>query len=197
MIRRSLLLGLLTLTGCDEALPPPPAAPDPRPPAASPAFTGDDGREVRPLADDGRRATVLLFLMRDCPVANATAPEIARLATDFTPAGVRFFGVYATETADEIKTHRAEHSLNLTGLMDPDCRLARLTGATRVPQAAVLSPSGELLYLGRIDDRAVRPGVTRPEPTRRDLRLALEAVAAGKIPDPKATPAVGCYLPVP
>lgn len=65
-----------------------------------------------------------------------------------------------------------------------------------MPEAAVFSPLGELLYRGRIDDRAVSPGVTRPEPRRHDLREALEAVLAGKKPDPQFTESVGCYLPL-
>lgn len=190
----------LCLTGCGD--PPPTERGEsgkttPPPAPATPVLSDDAGQSCTPLADDGRKATVLLFLMRDCPVGNATAPEISRLAAEFTPKGLRFFAVYATETPAEIKAHRAEYALSLPGLQDPDCQLARLTGATRVPEAAVLSPGGKLLYRGRIDDRAVKPGVTRPEPTRHDLRLALESVLAGKPPEPKLTPAVGCYLPVP
>ena len=58
----------------------------------------------------------------------------------------------------------------------------------------MFSPAGALLYRGRIDDRAVRPGTTKPVAHQHDLRLALEAVIAGKQPDPKFTKAVGCYL---
>ncbi len=135
--------------------------------------------------------------MHDCPVANVSAPALQRLAEDFAPRGVKFFGVYATETAEEINTHRREYSLPFPGLTDPEMKLARRAGATRVPEAAVFSPTGELLYRGRIDDRAVSPGVTRSEPRRQDLRLALEAVLEGKKPEPQFTEVVGCYLPEP
>ena len=148
-----------------------------------------------PLTDAEGRTTVLLFLMKDCPVANASAPEIARLAAEFIPRGVRFLGVYATETAAEISAHVREYGLNFPGLLDTQGELAGTAGATRVPEAAVFSPAGKLLYRGRIDDRAVRPGITKPVPTRQDLRLALEAVLAGKSPDPKYTETIGCYLP--
>ncbi len=147
------------------------------------------------LAADGQKATVYIFLMHDCPVANAMAPELARLATEFEPKGVRFFGVYAEESAAEIATHRKEYALPFPGLRDGKGELAKRAGATRVPEAAVFSPSGELLYRGRIDDRAVKLGVTRPVPQRHDLRLALEAILAGGKPERKFTEAVGCYLP--
>ena len=188
MRRRVILLAALAvLSSCCQ---------HPAPHAAAITLTDSDGHVCTPLAADGRTATVLLFLMHDCPVANASAPAIARLVADFVPRGVRFFGVYASETAAEINTHRRDYSLPFPGLLDPELKLARYAGATRVPEAAVYSSAGELLYRGRIDDRAVSPGVTRPEPQRHDLRLALEAVLAGKSPEPKFTEAVGCYLPV-
>jgi hypothetical protein len=147
-----------------------------------------------PLAEHGQKATVLIFLMHDCPVTNATAPELARLASEFTPRGVHFFGIYTTETAAEINTHRRDYGLAFPGLLDPKLQLARLAGATRVPEAAVFSPAGKLLYRGRIDDRAVQPGRTRPTPSSHDLRLALEAVLADQPPEPRFTTSVGCYL---
>ncbi len=167
-------------------------------PPAAPAITLQDatGAAHTPLAVDGRKATVLLFLMHDCPVANASAPAIARVVADFEPRGVEFFGVYAAESAEEIATHRESYKLPFPGLLDPQCQLARHAGATRVPEAAVFSPSGELLYRGRIDDRATKPGSMKPKPTREDLRLALEAMLAGEPAQPRFTDAVGCYLPL-
>ena len=187
MRRRIILLAALgVVSGCCK---------HPAPHTAAMTVTDSDGHHCTPLAADGRTATVLIFLMHDCPVANASAPALARLVAGFAPRGVRFHGVYATETAAEINTHLRDYRLPFPGLLDPELKLARHAGATRVPEAAVFSPAGELLYRGRIDDRAVRPGVTRPEPQRHDLRLALEAVLAGRQPDPKFTEAVGCYLP--
>lgn len=168
-------------------------------PKESPAaieLQGADGKPYAPLALADRKATVLIFLMHDCPVTNTSAPEMRRVAEEFSPQGVQFFGVYATETAGEIEVHRKEYSLPFPGLLDPKLRLARVAGATRVPEAAVFSPDGKLQYRGRIDDRAVRLGVTRPEATKRDLKLALEAVVAGKEPAERFTKSIGCYLPV-
>lgn len=159
------------------------------------ALPSSDGSRCMPLADHGQKATVLIFLAQDCPVTNATAPELARLASKFTPRGVRFFGIYTSETAAEINTHRRDYGLNFPGLLDPKCDLARVAGATRMPEAAVFSPSGKLLYRGRIDDRAIKAGRIRPTPSRHDLRLALESILAGQPPDPRFTPAIGCYLP--
>ena len=148
-----------------------------------------------PFASDGRKATVLVFLMHDCPVANSMAPELARLSKEFGDKGVRFFGVYASESAAEIAAHRKDYALPFPGLQDANGVLAKRAGATRVPEAAVFSAAGELVYRGRINDRAVKLGVTRPVAKKHDLRLALEALLAGRKPEVKFTDVVGCYLP--
>ena len=159
------------------------------------SLKASDGQMYMPLEAKDQRATVLVFLMHDCPVTNATAPELARLAGEFASQGVRFFGVYITETESEVEAHRRDYGLHFPGLLDPKLQLARVAGVTRAPETAVFSPDGTLLYRGRIDDRVSKPGVTRPQPTRHDLRLALEAVLAGRQPEPRFTTAFGCYLP--
>ena len=164
--------------------------------AAKITLKSSDGLMHTPLAAYGRKATVLVFLMHDCPVTNATAPELARLSEEFTPRGVPFFGVYVTETEKEISTHREEYGLPFPGLLDPGLQLARIAGATRAPEAAVFAPDGTLLYRGRIDDRVQKPGTIRAHASRHDLRLALEAVLAGRKPEPRLTTSIGCYLPL-
>ena len=58
--------------------------------------------------------------------------------------------------------------------------LVQLSGASVTPQAAVLSPDGTVLYLGRIDNRVEDFGKQRPQATVPDLRNALDALLAGK-----------------
>jgi hypothetical protein len=63
------------------------------------------------------------------------------------------------------------------------------------PEAALLTPSGEIVYRGRIDDRVADFGKRRVQPTRRDLRLALDAFLKGKPIPARRTKAIGCYIP--
>ena len=53
---------------------------------------------------------------------------------------------------------------------------------------------GELIYLGRIDDRYVDIGKARPEATRHDLEEVLVAVVAEKSIRRRETKAVGCTI---
>ena len=168
-----------------------------KPVAASIKLSDATGKTIAPLADDGRKATVLIFLTTDCPICNTYAPEIGRIVADYKDAGVRVYGVYAGESVKEVSQHVKDYKLPLTALLDPTLRLATLTGATVTPEACVLNPRGEILYRGRIDDRAVKLGTVRTEARQRDLRLALDAVQKQKPVPEKFTKAIGCYLPIP
>jgi hypothetical protein len=79
-------------------------------------------------------------------------------------------------------------------LLDPGQTLVKLVNATVTPQAAVLTPAGKVLYLGRVDNRVEDFGKTRYQATKFDLREALDAVLAGK-PVPQATTkSIGCAI---
>ena len=156
-----------------------------------------DGASQRPLAEAGQAATVLFFVLHDCPIANAYAPEISRIAADYRERGVRVFLIYAEEDLSPAaaRKHAREYAYRCPALLDPKGTLTRAAGATVSPEAAVFSAKGALLYRGRIDDRVIAPGKHRAEPHERDLRVALEAILAGKPVRERFTRAIGCYLP--
>ena len=168
-------------------------AADPAPPRAASAVILRDasGNQIAPLADLGQKATVLFFLTTECSIGNGYAPEIARIVRDYRKAGVVCYAVYAHETAAAVARHGQDFKLPLAGLLDPGLLLARRTGATVTPETCVLSPEGEVLYRGRIDDRAVKIGMVRNHPRVRDLRLALDAVLQGRPVPVKITKAIG------
>ena len=155
-----------------------------------------DGHPVRPLAAKDAVAVVFVFLANDCPIANRAVPELLRLEQAYASRGVKFWPVHAgaDESDASVRDHAKEFGLTTMPLRDPDLRLARDLGARVTPTAVVVSSRGEVLYHGRIDDRYAALGQSRPEATRRDLALALEAVVAGKRPEFAETPAVGCRI---
>ena len=174
-------------------------------PAASPALAPAeavtvpalDGTEVAPLASaDGIEATVLLFVMTDCPISNRYAPELRRLHEEFAGAA-RFWLVYvdAQRPVGELREHWASFGYPFGALRDVDGALVALSGATVTPEVAVFDAGQRMIYRGRIDDRFVSFGVARAAPRTRDLHDRLTRVAAGETVAFSETPAVGCYIP--
>jgi len=167
-------------------------------PARVPQFslTDTSGRVHTPSEWAQKRAVVLLFVSTDCPLSNRYVPEMNRLNNDYLAKGVAFYAVQgdATIAEPDVRRHVKEFGYTFPYLIDPRESLADYTGATATPEAAVLSPKGELLYLGRIDNRLQDYGQERVQVTEFDLRDALDAVLAGKpVPHPR-TKALGCAI---
>jgi thiol-disulfide isomerase/thioredoxin len=163
-----------------------------------PQFSFDDTSGARHTQAEwaGKRAVVLLFVSTDCPLSNRYVPEMNRIASTYTPRGVAFYAVQGDATVGlaEVRQHVKQFGYTFPYLIDPEESLAAYTGATATPQAAVLSPHGELLYLGRIDNRLEDFGAERVEVTEFDLRDTLDAVLSGKpVPHPR-TKALGCAI---
>ena len=160
------------------------------------SFPDSTGRIHTRVEWSGKRAIVLFFLATDCPLCNSYVPEMNRINAAYSPRGVAFYGVQgdATVTLDEVRKHVREFGYSFPYLIDRDETLAAYTSATTTPEAAVLSPDGELLYLGRIDNRLEDFGKRRIQITKFDLRDVLEAILAGKpVPHPR-TKAIGCAI---
>jgi peroxiredoxin len=160
------------------------------------SLTDTAGHTHTPAEWTEKRAVVLLFLTTDCPLCNNYVPELNRIAQEFTPRGVAFYAVQgdATVADADVRRHAKDYAYTFPYLFDPDESLATYTGATATPEAAVLSPDGQLLYLGRIDNRLEDFGKQRTAVTEFDLRDTLEAILGGK-PVPHAhTKALGCAI---
>lgn len=150
----------------------------------------------RPLHTKGARATVLLFIAHDCPISNRYAAEINRIYAAYAPRKIAFYTVYtdADLTVVRARQHAKEFGYHCPALLDPKHLLVKKVGATVTPQAIVLSPSGKVLYRGRIDDTYVDFGKSRLKPKKRDLRDALGAIVSGRpVPNP-VTKTIGCFI---
>ncbi len=168
--------------------------------SAPPAFDLRDTAGAHHSAKEwsGKKAVVLFFMMTDCPLANGYVPEMNRIATEYSKNGVAVYAVHSDPTVGDavVKKHAQEFGFTFPVLLDPKLVLARASGATIVPEVAVYMPSGELRYLGRIDNRAEDIVRRRTVPTEFELRSALDAVIAGGVPKVTRTRAVGCSINV-
>ena len=144
---------------------------------------------------DPHRPTVMVFVGRTCPISNRYAPVLERLYHRFKDR-VAFQLIYPAgrDTPEEITQHLREYGLSWTPQSDPDHRRVALAGVSITPEAAVFDANGHLAYRGRIDDRWINFGRSRPAPTQNDLAKAIESIVRGQRPKVTRTKAVGCYI---
>jgi thiol-disulfide isomerase/thioredoxin len=143
------------------------------------------------------KAVLLLFLNTECPVSNSYAPLMARLAEQYRARGVGCYGVHCELdlTAAEAQQHATEYVLQIPLLLDPEQILAHAASVRIAPTAVVTSPTGKVLYRGRLDNRYDPSGKRRDSATVHDLENAIEAVLRGEEPAVTETEAFGCPLP--
>jgi hypothetical protein len=156
-----------------------------------------DGTVHRPFGNSNVQAVVLVFIVPDCPIANAYAPELNRIFSEYGPRGT---GVYLIQvnpelSIEEARKHVREYQLQPPVVLDANHVWVQKVGATRTPEAVVLTSDGKVLYLGRIDDRYADLGKRREHVRSHDLRDALDAVLAGRPVLQSRTTAVGCIIP--
>jgi peroxiredoxin/mono/diheme cytochrome c family protein len=142
-----------------------------------------------------KKAVVVVFVGTECPINNAFMPRLAQLHKEYADKGVQFLAINANcqDTPARIAGHAREHGIPFPVLKDSGNVVADQFGARRTPEAFVLSPDGQVLYQGRIDDQF---GVNfkRAAPTRRDLAEALDEVLAGKPVSRPTTEVAGCLI---
>ena len=142
-------------------------------------------------------ATVVVFTCNHCPYALAWHERIVDVAHDYADRGVRVLAINPNETEryprDSLQEMRARVARGELGgvpyLRDESQDVARSYDAKTTPDVFVLDAGGVLRYRGA-------PDADYDDPTENAafLRGALDAVLAGREPDPRETPPVGCSI---
>jgi hypothetical protein len=154
------------------------------------------GRLRCPGEKSDTEAMVFVFLSTQCPISNGYLPQLNELSTRFTRRGVEFYGVISDPavTRGQAVEHSAAYHIHFPVLFDGSGKLRFALSPTHTPQAIVLSPGGQLLYSGAIDDRHVKLGRKKEAATREFLEDALDAVLAGRTIEVPRTKPIGCLL---
>jgi Redoxin len=156
---------------------------------------GIDGKPVNPLDVASGKIVVLVFLRRDCPVSSRYAPIIQQISAQHE-RDASFWLVFPdkAETPQTIYQYLHEYAYRLPALRDPEHALVKMAQVQITPEVAVFNRTHQLIYDGRIDDWYLDLGRSRPAPTTHELRDAIEAALAGKMPAVNQVRGVGCYI---
>lgn len=154
-----------------------------------------DGSIVELVPQTEPRFTVICFLGTECPLARLYGPRLSELQRKFESQKVRFIGVDSNpqDSPEEIREFAKEHRLTFPLVKDPGNKVADQFDARRTSEVFVVDHALTVRYRGRIDDQ-YQPGVARKQPTREDLRLALDELVAGKPVSVAQTEAAGCLI---
>jgi thiol-disulfide isomerase/thioredoxin len=147
----------------------------------------------KPVAFSALRGpvTVVTFIATQCPVSNSYNQRMNAVYQDYSSKGVKFIFVNAnrTEPASEVREHAKRVGFTFPVYKDPDNVLADRFDAQVTPESYVIDSAGIIRYHGSIDDSQNESHIR----TQR-LRLALDAVLAGKPVDQSETKAFGCGI---
>jgi peroxiredoxin len=135
--------------------------------------------------------TVVTFIATQCPVSNSYNQRMNAIYQDYSSKGVKFIFVNAnrSEPASEVREHAKRVGFAFPVYKDADNVLADRFDAQVTPESYVIDSAGIIRYHGSIDDSQNESHIR----TQR-LRLALDAVLAGKTVDQAETKTFGCGI---
>ena len=162
-------------------------------------FTDLQGRIQTPLSQPDHPATILFFVLPDCPISNAYAPEIKRISAEYSLRKIASFVVYVDPDlkTDAAKKHAKDYGYECPVICDNSLKLVQQTGVTIAPEVAVLDANGKRLYRGRIDNLYAGLGKRRSKVTEHDLRNTLDAILDEKPIPNETTQSIGCFIAKP
>lgn len=141
---------------------------------------------------DAKIASVIVFLSARCPCSSSHEFSLKEIYQEYSTKGFHFVGIHSNrdEPAKLARSHFRESMVPFPVLADRENRLANLFGALKTPHVFVVSPDGQLLYTGGVDNSR-----DHKKASKHFLREALTALSKGKKPTIREARALGCIIP--
>jgi peroxiredoxin len=157
-----------------------------------------DGRTVS-LADfNGAPALLVMFICNHCPFVKHLADALASFAGEYLAKKVAIVAINSNDVASypadspEQMVHEAEdRGYPFPYLYDETQEVAKAYRAACTPDFFLFDGNRQLVYRGQFDSSRPDNGQSI---TGADLRSAIDAVLAGKKPNEKQLPSIGCNI---
>lgn len=157
-----------------------------------------DGQSISANSLHAPNGVLVMFLCNHCPYVVHVRPEVVKVAHLAIDNGFDVLAINSNST----RTHPQDGPSNMKELaqreswrfpfvFDSTQEVAKAFGAACTPEFYLFNGEHRLVYHGRLDDSS--PGNNRPL-TGRDLRTAIDAVLAGRMPDPLQHTSIGCSI---
>ena len=167
----------------------------------APAFSLKDVRDgkvysVEPLT--GPKGLLVMFICAHCPFVKHVEQELARLGRDYRNSGIGIAAIssndadnYPDDAPASLAGQARSAGFVFPYLYDETQDVARAYDTTCTPDFFLFDSQRKLVYRGQLDGS--RPGNGVPV-TGRDLRAAIDAVAAGNPVPRDQKPSIGCNI---
>ena len=143
-------------------------------------------------------ALLVMFISNHCPYVKHVANELVRLGSDYLPRGVAMVAInsndvakYPADSPEQMVAEADERGYQFPYLYDETQEVAKAYGAACTPDFFLFDRNRALVYRGQLDSSRPDSGIPV---TGADLRAALEAVLAGRVPSPGQHPSLGCNI---
>jgi hypothetical protein len=145
---------------------------------------------------------LVMFICVHCPYVKYVEEELARIGRDYegriaiVAISSNDVETYPQDSPEEMKKQAERLGFRFPYLYDETQEVARAYDAACTPDLFLFDGQMALVYRGQLDDSRPRRGDSGNDipVTGKDLRAAMDAVIAGKRPDPNQRFAVGCNI---
>ena len=151
----------------------------------------------------GRHGLLVMFICVHCPYVKHVEKELTRIGEDYAgkigmvAISANDVAAYPEDGPEEMKKQAERLGFKFPYLYDETQEVARSYHAACTPDFYLYDAEMKLVYRGQLDDsRPQRPsgGGNDIPVTGKDLRAAMDAVIAGKRPDPNQRTSIGCNI---
>jgi uncharacterized membrane protein len=136
-----------------------------------------------------KKASVVIFISKDCPCSKGNLSYINKLAEEFKD--FNFIGIHSKKNASdkELMAYIADKNLSFKTYNDPDLKIADDFKALKTPHAFIVNTDGEVIYSGGVTSS------TFPENAKSFyLKDALNEFLKTKKISNFETKTLGCYI---
>jgi hypothetical protein len=167
------------------------------------ATVSDDARaDGVKCAATGCHGLLVMFICVHCPYVKYVEEELARIGLDYegkiamVAISSNDVETYPQDSPEEMKKQAERLGFRFPYLYDETQEAARAYEAACTPDIFLFDGQMALVYRGQLDDSRPRRGDAGNDipVTGKDLRAAMDAVIAGKRPNPNQRFAVGCNI---
>lgn len=154
-----------------------------------------EGQNWELAGSKNRKATVIMFVGCECPLARLYTARLQELRKGFPDDSVSWVLINSNQqdSLSELKQFARTQHVIIPLVKDPGNQVADLFSAERTPEVFLLDGERRVRYRGRVDDQYTY-GRQRPRPTKNDLKDALENLLAGKQIAVTRTAVNGCII---